>query len=387
MEEIDEGDHSDESRTANSRCKLHGNARHETSECRLYLAKTFEERMSVLKEKGACWSCLKIGHRIRDCRRKKICGENGCTRTHQKTIHSEAAPINVSATASACSSSLRGTCLLQVQRIRTKKGWVNVMWDSGASLSFITNSQAKEENLQGNKVELSIVKVGGKVEKIVSQKYLLDLIDSQGKVVQFEVYGIDRITTDIESVNTGDVIHLFENIVPDEIRRPAGAVDVLIGYGYAGYHPEPEQRSGHLLLLKNRFGRCLGGTHTILQQTDTEYVLQNARVHHLSGVKVEDFFSIENLGVECTPRCGGCRCGKCPLGTKDYSLKEEKELQLIENSLEFDETEDRWIAAYRWIKDPADLPNNRRAAWGMLTSTEKRLARNPSNAKVYQEQM
>ena len=314
MEEIDEGDHSDESRTANSRCILHSNARHETSECRLYLAKTFEEGMSVLKEKGACWSCLKIGHRIRDCRRKRICGENGCTRTHHKTIHSEAVLINVSATASACSSSLRGTCLLQVQRIRTKKGWVNVMWDSGASLSFITNSKAKEENLRGNKVELSIVKVGGNVEKIVSQKYLLDLIDSQGKVVQFEVYGIDRITTDIESVNTGDVIHLFENIVPDEIRRPAGAVDVLIGYGYAGYHPEPEQRSGHLLLLKNRFGRCLGGTHTILQQTDTEYVLQNARVNHLSGVKVEVFFSIQNLGVECTPRCGDCRCGKCPLG-------------------------------------------------------------------------
>ena len=38
MEEIDEGDHSDESRTANSRCILHGNARLETSESRLYLA-------------------------------------------------------------------------------------------------------------------------------------------------------------------------------------------------------------------------------------------------------------------------------------------------------------------------------------------------------------
>ena len=114
------------------------------------------------------------------------------------------------------------------------------------------------------------------MEKIVSQKYLLDLLDSQGNVVQFEVYGIGRITTDTESVNTGDVIHLFENIIPDEIRRPAGAVDVLIGYGYTGYHPEPEKRSGHLFLLKNRLGRCLGGTHTTLQQIDTEYVLQNA---------------------------------------------------------------------------------------------------------------
>lgn len=177
--------------------------------------------MNVLKEKGACWSCLKIGHHIHDCRRKRICGENGCTRTYHKTIHSEATPINVSATASAYSSSLRDTCLLQVQRIRTKKGWANVVWDNGVSLSFITNSKAKDENLHGTKVELSIVKVGGKVEKIVSQKYLLDLIDLQGKVVQFELYGIDRITTDIESVNTDDIIHLFENIVLDEIKKPA----------------------------------------------------------------------------------------------------------------------------------------------------------------------
>ena len=114
VKEIDESNHSDESRTADSRCIFHGNARHENSECKLYLAKTCEERMTMLEEKGACWSCLKIGHRIRDCRRKKICGENGCTRTHHKTIRSEATPINVSARASACSSPLRGTCLVQV---------------------------------------------------------------------------------------------------------------------------------------------------------------------------------------------------------------------------------------------------------------------------------
>lgn len=141
-----------------------------------------------------------------------------------------------------------------------------------------------------------------------------------GQVVQFEVYGIDKITTDIQSVNLDDVTQLFENVKPDEIRRPTGTVDVLIGYGYTGYHPEPEQKSGHLLLLKNRFGRCLGGAHTTLEQTG--YVMQNTRVHHVSGVEIGDFFSIENLGVECTPRCGGCKCGKCPLGAKNYSLKE-----------------------------------------------------------------
>ena len=84
-------------------------------------------------------------------------------------------------------------------------------------------------------------------------------------------------------------------------------MDVLIGYGYAGYHPVQEQKSGHLLLLRNRFGGCLGGTHVELK--DANHAMQNALVQHVAKVKIEDFYNIENLGVECTPCCGGCKCG------------------------------------------------------------------------------
>lgn len=82
MEEIDEGDYFDEGRIVNSRCIFYGNVRYEISECRLYFVKIFEEWMSVLKEKGVCWFCLNIGYCICDCRRKKICGENGCIRIY-----------------------------------------------------------------------------------------------------------------------------------------------------------------------------------------------------------------------------------------------------------------------------------------------------------------
>ena len=30
----------------------------------------------------------------------------------------------------------------------------------------------------------------------------------------------------------------------------------------------------------------------------------------------------------------GCKCGKCPLGGKNYSIKEERELNLIEAGLQ-----------------------------------------------------
>ena len=244
--------------------------------------------MNMLREKRACWSCLKIRHRIRDCRKRNVCGENGCTRTHHRTIHGESSAANVSAMASTCSNPARDTCLLQLQRIKTKKGWANVMWDNAASLSFITNSKAETENLRGTRVELSIVKVGGQTEKFISQKYVLHLIDLQGRDVQFEVYGIDKITSDIQSVNVDDIAHYFESVSPDEIKRPSGAVDVLIGYRYAGYHPEPEQKSDHLLLLKNRFGRCLGGTHAAFGEAG--HTMHKARVHHVSEIKIEDIY-------------------------------------------------------------------------------------------------
>ena len=42
----------------------------------------------------------------------------------------------------------------------------------------------------------------------------------------------------------------------------------------------------------------------------------------------------------------------------------------------FNSLEHRWMTPYPWIRDPADLPDNRKAAFGMLLSTETRLAKN-----------
>ena len=51
-------------------------------------------------------------------------------------------------------------------------------------------------------------------------------------------------------------------------------------------------------------------------------------------MKIEDFYSIEAMGEECNPKCGDYKCGKYPLGGKDFTLKEERELNLIEKALE-----------------------------------------------------
>ena len=378
-------EYADERQSNYSKCLFHNNAEHWTSECKLYLSESVDGRKRMLKEKGACWSCLKRGHRIHDCKRKGNCGINDCAGKHHRTIHEERK--EVTASANICSNSQIDTCLLQLQRIKTKRGYVNVMWDNVASISLITNKRAREEKLKGIRVELSIVKVVAKSEKIASEKYRLCLIDKKGQIVEFDVYGIDKITSDIQSINIDGIVQLFKNVSKEEIVRPTGAIDVLIGYEYAGFHPEREQNSEHLLLLKNRFGRCIGGTHPLIKETSMKPNLSDVKVLNVMKANVEDFYNIENLGIECKPRCGGCKCGRCPIGSKEYSIKEERELDLIDKNLEYDYQDGRWIAEYPWIKNPSALPDNRRVAVATLISTEKRLLKNPQHAKIYDMQI
>ena len=100
----------------------------------LYLSKPVRGRRDTLKEKGACWSCLKRGHRIQDCGGKKPCGVNDCNMFHRKTLHEEEldkekTPTNIvsaNGTASVCNIETE-TCLLQVRKIPTRNGFANVL--------------------------------------------------------------------------------------------------------------------------------------------------------------------------------------------------------------------------------------------------------------------
>ena len=170
-------EYTDERQSNYSKCLFHNNAEHWISECKLYLSESVDGRKRMLKEKGACWSCLKRGHPIHDCKRKGNCGINDCVGKHHRTIHEERK--EVTASANICSNSQIDTCLLQLQRIKTKTGYVNVTWDNAGSMSLITNKKARVEKLKGIRVELSIVKVGAESEKIASEKYRLCLIDKK----------------------------------------------------------------------------------------------------------------------------------------------------------------------------------------------------------------
>ena len=356
-------------------------------ECKYFINKSSIERNELANEYKACWCRLRIGHRKVNCYEYRECKKDGCKQFHHPLLHnddikkaSKQNHVNVDANnesesdkedteykQSHATNTFDNTesqnCLLQLMKISagTKNvGTLDAMWDSGATVSMITFKKARELDLVGAKTDITIVKVGGEKEVVNSKLYDVPIHDLNGNIEVLKAYGIKQISTSIDSVETSKLAQKLQ-VKPIEVQRPAGEIDMLIGIDYAGFHPEKISASGHLVLMKNKFGTCLSGSSKEIEE-NTKIIVKNVSIYH-AIVKIEDFYNSEGLGVTCQPKCGSCRCGEFPIGGKQYSLQHERELAMIESGLEL--SNGIWTARYPWKRNPNDLPNNRVAAMAM----------------------
>jgi len=364
-------------------CWLHASNLHDITTCRTFLDMTTEARWDAADDYRVCWCCLKSGHRQAYCYKLRECGKDGCREHHHTLLHigkkkKEHPASHVTQPAD------KGPCLLQIMNVpagRDGLSHVNVLWDSGATVSMITFSKARSLGLSGVNARITIVKIGGVRETIESKIYDVPLCDKEGNIDVFHAYGISQISSSIEAIEIAELAVEFE-VNPSQVTRPSGEIDMLIGFEYAGFHPEREKSKGHLVLMKNKFGRCVSGAHPLLEEK-TQMLVQ--KIKKINKVRIEDFYSNESLGVSCTPKCGNCRCGTCPIGGKQYTIQQERELAMIECGLHLEDNQ--WTATYPWSRDPHDLPNNYSAALATLKSTENRLKKNEPHMKIYEEQI
>ena len=96
--------------------------------------------------------------------------------------------------------------------------------------------------------------------------YSLPLIDKNNKMVSINVYGIERISRVDQDHDITSIIHMFKGVTQWEALRPRGEVNVLIGFNYASLHLRIKQSVGDLL-MGNRFGKCLAGSHQKIKES------------------------------------------------------------------------------------------------------------------------
>ena len=107
----------------------------------------------------------------------------------------------------------------------------------------------------------------------------------------------------------------------------------------------------------------------------------------VSQSEVNDFFNLERLGTTVEPRCGSCRCGKCPVPGSRFSFREETELKMISDGLTYDEDAKCWIAKYPFLFPRETLKGDRDVAFKSMLSVERTLQRKGEWSKVYQSQI
>jgi hypothetical protein len=179
-------------------------------------------------------------------------------------------------------------------------------------------------------------------------------------MVSIIAYGMERITGPVSKLDNEILKKLFPEYDPELLQRKSNYVDILLGCDYFGLHPKREEAccGDNLSIMSGELGVCIQGTHPELYEgtkpdSNLAKVINNVRVKvetyevHLESHpqfmatppfrclvvrdqestnvaksvyllrdkrdKIDKFVLGEELGTETTPRCGGCRCGKCPI--------------------------------------------------------------------------
>ena len=351
---------------------------------------------------------------IRPCR---ICQE----RSHHSLLCPKRKLVTKSAKATVTvktnvSASVENPVIVQALFVQSLAGRMGTLLDNCSTDNYITNSMARKIRLQGEKVQLMVEGIGGEMQEIDSTIYRVPIKDKHGQTHFLDCYGMEMIATQTEPPDASSYKELCSKfgVSPRDVRRPR-SIDLLISMRDNHLLADQKLKTvGKMALYEGLLGKVFGGSHPILKFPkynmtfrSTKLILPSVHTHTMRAVMKEvchthtaksdkeflDFFKEENIGAECSPKCGGCLCGKCALGGKQMSLKDEKDYNLFLDNMKYDregtsaDPGPYWRITFPWIVPKSDLIENKPAVIGVMNATAKKLNKDPSWRGVYEAQL
>ena len=361
------------------KCWFCKNSTHFPDQCEKIASLNHENRLKIVKENHACFSCLKRAgrdHKMSNCSRRRQCPEieNGkqCTSFHHQLLH-KSTKVNVR----VALANENQAALLPIISVNIcgsdklyKRG--NVLFDSGAQISLIRLETAENLGLKGNDVSITITKVGGEEETVKTKVFKVPIISLDTRktysITAVGMFCISDDVTDIKSENLAGRFGLSRN----EIHRGKGAIDLLIGIDHAFMHVGETRQAGCMIARNSPLGWVVFGSPP--GETSGKYKVFN--IKFATPVDLTDFWTTESMGVEVK---------SCSCEPDELSQIEREEKMIIEKSCQ--KVGNQWLIPYPWKKDPSQLPDNRAQAIKRLKSTERRLMKHPEQAEAYNQQM
>ena len=293
----------------------HSPGGYNNTECNTFQNLSSEDKIETVKQNGACYRCLETGHLSRVCSSYKKCdvandSYQPCNKAHHPILHE--GHIDGMSFHHARNQNVYDTrTLLMLSKVDCLCRSSNAILDPCSNLSLITHRAARKLNLTGKDVTLSITKVGNVTDAVRTKEYVLCLKDKSDNIWTIQVYRMDEITSSANEVDVSEIVDLFQNIRLEDIERPVGQIDVLLGLDCCQLLPNNVAHIGDLKLMKGPLGYCLRGSHPLLhfRGTNTNSIKINVhktivKLKHTdfrvdvktAKDRINDFFNIESLG-------------------------------------------------------------------------------------------
>ena len=316
-----------------------------------------------------CKTCSKDGHHFLLCPSRKKGSANVAKVTSSNTAKGDR---------------IKNPVMLQAQFVSGPNGSkLGALLDLASTDHYVTNKYARKHNLHGDNILLTVGGIAGIESTIETKVYDVPLMVN-GQMYVIQCYGLDVIASVAAPPDKESYAKMCAKfgIKPKQVVRPK-SIDLLISMEDNVIHPKPVKTIGKTILYDGPLGKVFGGQDPELQFspfvtsyplsvkptiTHTSALTMRASVleaTYVSNSKSEreflDFFKEEMIGAECTPRCGGCRCGRCASGAKQMSLKDEKNLEHFKSLMYLDRhgTEKDpgpyWVTSFPWVKNKEDL--------------------------------
>ena len=360
----------------NNNCPL-ADGTHKIWNCPKFKNMNVTDRYAAVRKERLCYGCLGKGHAIKDCK-VHSCGINGCTKKHNRLLHSEnqmdegSHANNVSA--ATINQSNQVTSFLQIVPVSVQSGGNRLttyaFLDSGSTVSFIDQSVKDQLQAKGTDVTLNIAGIHG-TQDLRTEKVPIPIKGLHSKVHSIEAFAHP-------SISLGNTTYDYKEL---------------------------KNKCKHLNVLTNRAFNLME-VGIILGQD--AYEIQRPLDYKI-GTRSEPFAVLTELGwVVSGPMTGKKRQNVChfafteevkvaeniqswwdietyasKINVVSQSKKEQQVQKFLESMTKF--TGERYEVSMLWSEPEPNLPNNYGSALGQLYSLERRFQRDPNLKELYQK--
>lgn len=360
---------------------------HTLPNCKKFNDMPHDDRWDLVKKEELCFKCIVSRHRRRNCR-AKLCGANGCKRSHHRLLHpTEATPAaskddeakDAVATVTAASTSNVDVKLKICPVIVSGKcgsQHTYALFDEGSTITLVDDELARKIGADGPVTHLDVKGINSEHRHTKSRRVSLTIRSPRDDCAH-DITARTMTSLDIAPQSISSEVLRLQHL--SDLR----AEDVV----YANAKPRILIGTDNWPLIVTRELRCGGPREPAASRTELGWVIHGSapsttlrrreNTLHVTTSEdrleelVEKHFKIDALGVSLT--------------SQHITEEDKRAVAIFERTVA--RREGHFEVGLPWREDNMQLPRSYDSALRRLTSLENKLMKNPQDMEEYQKKI